>query len=274
MTRFGKTSVCTAIALGGLLLVTSCDYSGGSDNSFNTRNGASISNISGFYEGLFSGGRAVESTTSGNINHLNIQQDGNRVRVTDSQGSTYIGNVGSPLDLIAPGSTTISDGALLATFQVSWSGKDEISQREIDFTGTINLVSVTDIQGSVSDNTRTSTTSSSSSSTTSSSSSTTTTFIEDNSIPPKVGPGGTEPGITNITEIITTEGGSNDGSSGGSNDGSSTVGDTVTYQLTEQNTQFRLRGTWVEQGGKVSPVDAIASGVYSALPVLLGEGVN
>ncbi len=248
-----------AVASIGTVLVTSCDWSGGGDNNFNTSGGSMIANISGFYSGLFGGGRAVSNTSNGNINSLTVQQSGNRVDVVDNQGSKYVGNVGAPLvaDVITGGN--ISSGALVATYQISWSGKDGVSARDIEFSGTINLVTVSDIKGNTSTKTSGSTTNNGSGS------SVNDVIIVTNNVPAQQGNFGQfEPGFNQTTTTTTTT------TTGKTNTASSSTTTTVTYSLTDDTTQLRLRGTWVEKGGKVSSVDAVAAGIDGNLSAVIG----
>ncbi len=234
------TTVVTASVLATALL-TSCDWSSGSQSNFNTSGGSSITNISGFYEGIL-GGLAVQGNSRGNITGLSIQQSGNRVQVTDNQGSTYSGSVGSPASVAIPNNTTIVDGALLAAYQINFQGRDGVAARDIQFTGTINLVAVNDIVGDAS----------------------TVTNTRDNSIISETSDETTSTIVTTnevgtvTTRTITT----NDDTT--NNSGSNvTSTDTVNFQLTDTNTQLRMRGTWSEVGGPTARVDAVAAGVFT-----------
>jgi hypothetical protein len=50
-----------------------------------------------------------------------------------------------------------------------------------------------------------------------------------------------------------------------SDSSSSNTTTTTTFSLSGQNTQYRLRGTWIEQGGRNSSVDALAAGSAGVL---------
>ncbi len=244
-------------SLGLLCLIpflSGCDWSSGSQDNFNTSGGSSVVNISGFYEGTL-GGRAVANTSNGNINSFTIQQSGNRIEVVDNQGSRYTGSIGTPRSLIPPGATTIPDGALAAVYQVSFTGKDNVAARDIEFSGVINVVAISDIVSSSNTSSNTNTTQDDTTTTTTSSS---TSSI---SIPQQDGVDGVEPGID---ETVTTTTSSTTGSTNGTNNTSSSG---RTFQLTDQNAQNRLEGTWVEIGGVVSDVDAIGSGVQGNIVV-------
>ncbi len=228
------------------LLMTACDWESGSQQNFNTSGLGGLTNISGFYQGGFSGGRAVSNTSAGNIKSLSIQQSGNRVEIVDNQGSRYVGSVGSPGTLAPLGSGTIPSGSNLATYQISFSGKDGVSARDIEFTGTITLITVTDIAGNSGDRARDRTNGVSQS-------------IEE-TINEETG---IDPNTTTRTTTTTTT--NNDTTT--RNDDSSWQ-----YSLTEASTQFRLRGTWVELGGGVSSVEAIAAGLKASVSSNPGGG--
>jgi hypothetical protein len=217
------------------LFLVGCDWESGSgDNNFNLSGGSSNINISGFYRGTLQG-RAVDRTSNGNINFLTIQQSGNRVEITDNQGSKYVGTVGAPNLLIPEGADSVPNGATLATYQISFSGKDNVAARDIEFSGTINIVSVSDINGATSSSTRDRV---NGSETTGTFTSLVTNIVD---------------GVEVVTNTTTT-----------TTDNDTTTRENTTqydFTLTEQTTQLRLRGTWVEVGGVVSGVDAVASGV-------------
>lgn len=229
-----QLSIFMASAITASLLFTACDWSSGSQENFNTSNQSAFTNVSGFYRGLLGGGRVVGNTSAGNIVSLNIQQSGNRVEVLDNQGSTYVGSVGSPV-LTALQGQEIPAGATVSTYQISFSGKDGVSARDIEFTGTITLVAVTDIKAndSTSDRDRVNGTEQTTGETTNEVS-------------------GVAPNTTTTTTNTTTTNNDTTTSNTGSN---------VQYSLTDASTQLRLRGTWVEVGGKVSSVDALAAGI-------------
>jgi hypothetical protein len=234
-------TLTTCSLLAGLTLLVGCDWSsGGGDNNFNTRGLSSISNISGFYRGTL-GGRAVANTSRGNINNFTIQQSGNRIEVIDNQGSKYVGSVGTPLSLIPPNATDLPAGASLATYQVSFSGKDGVAAKDIEFSGVITLVTVTDVQGDTSTQTNQN----------NNNNTVTTTITTTNSIPQQVGVDGVEPGVNQTTTDTTTSEQVNN---------NETV-QTTEFTLTDANTQLRLRGTWKEIGGVTSQVDALAAGL-------------
>ena len=111
-----KWTCCVSMAalVLGLAFTVGCDWSaGGTDDGFNTSQGAGVNiNFSGVYDGALGGGRAVSQTSgAGAIWRLVISQGGNRVDVTDNQGSTYSGTVGSPGAVSAGSSGVFPAGA-------------------------------------------------------------------------------------------------------------------------------------------------------------------
>lgn len=265
-----KTAInlCTAALTGSLLVLTACDWSSGGDTGFNTSRGAGVNvNFSGVYSGT-GGGRAVSQTSAGNITTLTISQGGNRVDVRDNQGSSYSGSVGSPGAVSDGADGTYPAGAEIAQAQINFSGHDNVSGKNISFAGVIHVVSVTDIQGSTS----------------SDSSSDNYTYTE-NTV--------TEVGVNNeqvttltviaydprtgdevFREVTTTT----VKPSGETTTETRTITDnrtstsTTTYSLTEANSQYRLQGTWVEEGGVSSSVDALSSGANGVVTVSTAAG--
>lgn len=272
---------------------TSCNWTGGSDSDFNTSRGSLNINISGVYTGVLGGGRAVSQTSGGAITSLVVQQSGNVLEITDNNGQKYRGSAGSPLSLTSvEQGGTLPVGAQLATFQVNWSGKDGVAAKNINFTGVINLVSVTDIQGDSKVVTNTATDNSNTTSTntrTAQNGSDGTVTINNSS---------TVTSGSDRTQVVATD---PNGGTGTETDNSETINSTVsdlvntnvrdnqttvtttntrdrnnvatttsqdTYILDNSNVQFRLRGTWIEDGGVVGQVDAVAPGAGGVLVVL------
>lgn len=213
-------SIVPAATLAGMLLFTACDWSSGSQENFNTSGGSANVNISGFYRGA-NGGRMVANTSNGNINSMTIQQSGNTVQIVDNQGSTYKGTIGAPLvsDDLTDGS--IAPGAIAATYQISFSGKDGVAARDINFTGVLTILTVTDIvaidRSSSSDQTRSSAT---------------------NSVFAPTDPLDTGTG----TSTDTTD------------DRTASSATSYTYSLSGPTSQLQLEGTWSEVGGVTSSV--------------------
>lgn len=166
--KFDIRSIVATASVASLLFLSACDWSSGSQDNFNTSGGSTNVNVSGFYRGAHSGGRAVARTSGGSITSMTIQQSGNRVDVYDNQGSVYEGTLGTPL--LSSTSGSIQPGQEVSSFQISFSGKDNVAGRDINFTGTLTIVAVTEIQANESE--RDTSTSSPSGSTTTSSLST------------------------------------------------------------------------------------------------------
>jgi hypothetical protein len=241
-----------------LVAVIGCDWTtGGSGYG----SGQANVNFSGTYRGNMSGGRAVERTTGGNIVRLVVSQQGSALEVLDNNGSVYRGRIGSVAVVSVPDRTadsfsdsnveanTFGAGTQLAQAQVSWSGQDNVAAKEVQFVGTIHAVAVTDIRGNLSQQVNESVETSES--------------IEGDTIVRTTTITSAQ-GTTVITEVRDRETGQvisrNETSSGTSNAESQFV-------LTAANTQYRLEGTWVEQGGAVAGVDALSSGAAGAIVV-------
>jgi hypothetical protein len=277
MNKLVSSSMALLLGVGILVANSGCDWSsGGGTGSFNTSQGAGVNlNFSGVYRGELSGGKVVDKTSGGNIQTLTISQVGNSLTVIDNQGSRYTGSVGSP-GLAALPDGTIPAGAEFLQSQVNFSGKDGVSARDIEFVGIIHAISVTDIQG------KTTVKSSNSGSTnfnntgSSSSQGSTTTRTVNNgdtttteTILTVGSPGDPFYQVTTTTVVTenatgvelsrntTTTG--NSGSNNSSGSGSVTT-ETTTFSITEANTQYRLEGTWIEQGGFTSGVKARSPG--------------
>jgi hypothetical protein len=257
ITAFAVVSLAVALSL-----TTGCEWTGGGGtDSFNTSQGAGVSiNFSGVYDGTF-GGRAVKSTSAGNINRLTITQSGDTLEVRDNQGSRYYGKVGSPGSVVdlADG-LVIPAGANIVQSQVSWSGKDEVAAKDVEFVGVIHAVSVTDIQGDTRDTTAEQTKENSDSQQT-----TTTSVVNTNGTTTTVLTIGTpeDAFYQQITTVTDNQTGKEISRTVVKNSGSTstdTQTSTAEYTLTEANTQYRLEGTWVEKGGVSSDVDAISPG--------------
>lgn len=219
MNRFDRLFF-SALAIAATVFLTACDWSSGSSEDFNTSGGSANVNVSGFYQGV-QGAPVVARTSRGGIESLVIQQSGNRIDVTDSNGSTYTGSIGSP-NLLASGNA-IPAGAAAATFQISFSGRDGVSAKDIQFTGVLTIVTVTNIFGDT--DTRIVTRDSS---------------TNVNSVFPPVDP---DTGTGTETDVTTTTSTSSETNS--------------TFSLAESNNQLQLRGTWIEMGGTTSSVRGI-----------------
>lgn len=264
------SAIAVGLVTAGLFAGAGCEWSGGGGaGSFNTSQGAGINiNFSGVYDGRLAGGKAVESTSAGSINRLTISQSGNRLDVRDNQGSHYVGQVGTPGAIVNLETVVnIPSGAEIVQSQISWSGKDEVAQKDVEFVGIIHAVSVTDIDGKRTVRTQTQNNQSSSSKDTDTSGKVTRTINDGTNttvitiVPlPNGGSSVTTVVYNNqtgaeISRTVTTE----SSSSRTSSDVTVTV-TTKEFTLTEANTQYRLEGTWVEKGGKASAVDALSPG--------------
>jgi len=277
MNKLVSNSLAALLGAGMLLANFGCDWSsGGGSNSFNTSQGAGVNlNFSGVYRGELSGGKVVDKTSGGNIQTLTMSQVGNSLTVIDNQGSRYTGSVGSP-GLAALPDGTIPAGAEFLQSQVNFSGKDGVSARDIEFVGIIHAVSVTDIQGKTTVKTassgstnfsNTGSTSGEGRTTTRSVNNGTTTTTETIS---EIGTPGTAFYEVTTTTVVTdnatgveiSRNSSTTKSSGsGSGNGNTSVStETTTFSITEANTQYRLEGTWIEEGGFTSGVKARSPG--------------
>jgi hypothetical protein len=285
MKRFLNMCGVTLLAGSVILTISGCDWSsGGGTNSFNTSQGAGVNlNFSGVYRGELAGGKVVGKTSAGNIQTLTISQTGNRLTIVDNQGSRYSGSVGAP-GLVALPDGTIPAGAEFVQSQISFTGKDGVSARDIEFVGIIHAISVTDIQGNstekvdVSGSGSGSTNFNNSGSSSGSRTETTRTFAQGtNIVQETVLTIGTpadafyDVTVTTVTfdaasgqEIsrnVTTTRNQGSGSGNSSSSGSTSTTTTFTdFQITEANTQYRLEGTWIEQGGVTSGVKARSPG--------------
>ena len=269
-----------------------CEWSGGGGSgSFNTSQGAGINvNFSGVYDGNLSGGKAVSSTSKGNILRLTISQTGNRITVVDNQGSKYEGSTGAPGLVASPNADgSFPVGATVVESQIGFAGKDEVAQRDVEFVGIIHIVTVDDVKGS-----STTTTSGSGSTNSSSSGQTSTTTdqnIKEGTVSQVVDNGDTVTETTTVTvgvpgeegvfiekvtivvrdkqtdAVISTSTTSNTikvstsaANQGKSSDSGKLTTTTTTFTLTEANTQWRLEGTWIEKDGVAAQVDALSPG--------------
>lgn len=263
----------------GLCLLPACEWGSGGDTGFNTSQGAGAQvNFSGVYKGMLNGG-VIDQTSGGPIGQLVIQQAGNSVEVTDDHGSVYRGTVGSPGAVSEAVSGTYPAGAQLVQAQINFTGHDNVADKTINFAGVIHAVAVTDIKGTTT--TDTSTDSSKSDETVTDNitwttnvtvGSTSTEIVttihtigydsKGNKVFESTETTTTTPGGTVIAHNRTVTDNRTDTTSSSS---SSTTTDTTTYNLTEANTQYRMQGTWVEEGGKVANLDAISSGTAGVI---------
>jgi hypothetical protein len=264
----GMKKVVSVIAASvvGTLLISGCEWgSSGSDGSFNTSQGAGVQlNFSGVYRGTMSGGKLVASKGGAPVTSLTIFQSGNAIEVTDNNGSTYRGNVGSPGAVSDSSSGTFPVGAELAQAQISFTGNDNTAGgREVNFVGVIHAVAVKDIQGTTTEDTESSSSSSSDGgtrTTTSSTTDSTNVVVTTTEITPLPN-GGSEERVTIVVyDRQTGEELSRTQTVSIKNDSSSTTTHTTTYEITEANTQYRLQGNWIEVDAGSSGVDGLSAG--------------
>jgi hypothetical protein len=149
-------------ALSATVFLVACDWESGSQANFNMSQRADDSNISNEYVGVLSGGRAVERSSGGSrITRLIIQQSGKNISVQDNQGSKYSGFIGTRTvtrdnvteqrrDLINRATTTANDvtgeGERAVVLQVGFSGFDRVAQKEIEFNGFIEIVTLVTVR--------------------------------------------------------------------------------------------------------------------------------
>ena len=293
-----------AVLAAGLVAFLGCEWTTSTD-SFNTSKGAGISiNFSGVYYGNLSGGRAVAGTSGGTISRLVLQHAGNSVKVVDNNGSTYEGSIGSPGVIAPPSSSGVYPaGAQLAQAQVNFSGHDNAANRNVNFAGIIHGVAVDDVQGFTETETTTVTrndlqTDSQTNSVSSSESFTwstnqTTVTTDGTNITTKLtiiayDENGNEVYRSEQTYTVTPSGSSNLVSQSITDNRSSartrtrdrsqdyeqkdeTV-ETTKYYITEANTQYRMQGTWVEEAGVSSGVDALSAGTAGVITEVTPSG--
>ena len=130
-----------ALTFACALFMTACDWESGNNNDFNEsqRSASNNTNISGFYQGSLSGGRIVTSTVPVRILNLTISQSGTSVTVRDNIGNTYRGTVGEAffdVDNREPEQDRVTE-ELTTTVPVSFSGTNQESGREVEFTGVV-----------------------------------------------------------------------------------------------------------------------------------------
>ena len=259
-------SVATA-AIGALALVqTGCDWSsGGATNSFNTSQGAGINiNFSGFYRGELNDGKAVDRPSAGKITTFTMTQVGNRLDAIDNQGSRYSGSVGSPGLVSQPVNGVYPAGAELVQSQVSFSGRDIVSGKDIEFVGIVHVVSVIDIEQEIESSSETETSTDTRTDTIVNVGQDTTETITVVTIGTPGDPFYSQSTTTVVTDNQTGEEISRTTTRTGSETSSSFDG----YQITEANSQYRLEGTWIETYGNVSTVQARSAGSAGLIQVV------
>lgn len=237
--------VCGAVAA---IVLAGCGSSEWSDSGFNTGTGANV-NFTGFYTKP-GGGRIVSKSSGAPINTFTLFQSGNVVEAVDNNGSTYKGSVGAPAALIPVGVTVATNSMQVAQSQVVLEGWDNTSGKKVEIVGVFSAVAVQDIDstsisGSQTLSTTTSQTTAGSSSSTSGQSITTIIITPNSTNTFNTGQGSSSSTQTSdartgaVTDAVTT---------------------TRTFGLTRNNSQFELRGTWIEEGGVTGTVSATSPG--------------
>lgn len=292
-----------AVLAAGLVAFLGCEWTTSTD-SFNTSKGAGISiNFSGVYYGNLSGGRAVAGTSGSTISRLVVQHAGNSIKVVDNNGSVYEGSIGSPGVIAPPSSSGVYPaGAQLAQAQVNFSGHDNVANRNVNFAGIIHGVAVDDVQGYTETETTTitqsdvqqdSSTSSVSSSANYTWSTNVTAFPSGTNVTTTLHIVGYDefgnivyestktttvsPAGTTINDSVTITDNRSNGRTrtrDRSQDYEQTdeTVETTKYYITEANTQYRMQGTWVEEAGVSSGVDALSAGTAGVITEVTPSG--
>ena len=199
----------TFTVLTAVMIFAGCEWSGGGNSDFNTSGGAANINISGFYRGALGNGFAIMRKEGGAVTSFVIQQSGNTVQVTDSNGQVYTGSVGSPNVLIDGTSDSVGAGTSVSSFQISWAGTDGTAGVQIEFTGVISLVATQDT-------------------------------VAQTQV--RIGnEGGAQNDEVDVLQSVQNR----------------------QYVFAEEDSQFRLQGTWVQASGGSSQVEAVAAGAGS-----------
>lgn len=258
-----------AVASVAVLILAGCEggWTSGGETGFNTSRGAGVSvNFGGVYKGVFGGGKAVEKSSGAPITRLVITHGGDSLTAVDNNGAVYEGNIGSPGAVSDGADGVYPIGAEMVQSQVIFKGKDYSSNQEIEFVGIFRAIAVEDIRGETSKledkYTRNITwTTNITVSTETTNTTRTITIIAYDPIT------GNE--VYRSVETITT---SPQGTVIGydykvENNLDVTTTQEYTYKITEANTQYRLEGTWMEEGGNVSAFDAISAGSYGSITV-------
>jgi hypothetical protein len=237
--------VCGAV---GAFLLAGCGGSEWSDDGFNTGSGANV-NFTGFYSQA-GGGRIVSNSSGAPITTFTLFQTGNVVEAVDNNGSEYKGSVGSPASLIPVGTTVATNGQQVAQSQVVLEGYDNSSGKKVQIVGVFSAVAVQDISstsisGSESFSTSTARNFASSGSSTSGQSITTIIIT---------------PNSTNTFATGQGSSSSSDASRGTTGAITDATTTTRTFGLTRGNSQFELRGTWIEEAGTTGTVSATSPG--------------
>lgn len=250
-----------------LWVLTGCegDWTSGGDSGFNTSKGAGVNiNFSGVYHGQLSGSKAVASSSGSPITRFVIMHAANTVQVTDNNGSQYDGTIGSPGAVAQPSGGTYPAGADMVQSQVSFKGKDNTSGKVVEFVGIFRAVAVEDIQGTVTKDER-SRTENYVWKTNVTISTMTTNKVQTITVIGYDPVTGQEVYRSVETITISPQGTVISRDVEVQDNRSQTTTQEVTYRITENNTQYILEGTWMEEGGRVSEVKAMSKGAASTI---------
>ncbi len=271
------------VLISSMAFITGCEWSsGGSGASFNTSGGAGINiNFSGVYRGAHSDGSLVKGGSQAPINTLVISQTGNSIEATDNNGTKYSGTVGAPNSIASSG--TIQAGIEVAAAQMTMKGNNG---RPISFVGSVHAVTVSDIKGETVTRTLDESLTEQNTTSTSDNNNTMTTQTEDDGQSITIiETTTTQQGNTTIIETVTITKNKTTGevidittdrqvlnSSNAITDDLTQTITSTEYMLTEANTQYRLEGVWLEEGGSQATVDGIARPAGASMISVSGGG--
>lgn len=230
-----KTNLFLGVSLCALMVLSGCDWEDG--GAYNTSKGAGVDvNISGMYtaqSGELVAGQAISSFL--------ISQIGNSIEVRDSNNSFFTGSVGAPgvMANVSGATGAYPPGATMLQAQISFTGKNALTKKTVNFAGIIRAVALEDVRG----NTVTATTTSTRDQVRSEATNTLGVTSIDIIAPP-----------VTLTDSTTTTG---EDSSGTSVNAVTIQEQTTTFIVTDANTLFILEGHWVE-GSAVSAVSGAA----------------
>ncbi len=252
----GATLAVMIIAVG---FAVGCDWTTGGSGFSSSRVDV---NFSGTYNGNLGGGRAVENTSGGPIVRMVISQQGDAIEVLDNNGSVYRGRIGSVSVVTVPSDDerrgadgqveggVFEAGTQLAQAQVSWSGQDNVAARQVEFTGNISVVAVTQIDGTITESGRSDI----------SEGRTETERVDGNRVTVTITEVINVGGALEETEIVIVRDINTGEELSRTTETRRVSSSRSEYILSPQNTQYHLQGTWVEAGGVVAGVSALAAG--------------
>ncbi len=229
---------CGALAVA---LLAGCSGSDFQDDGLNTSSAGANINFTGFYARA-GGGKIVSNTTGAPITSLTIHQTGNVIDAVDNNGSKYHGKTGVPNSFVPVGAGQITNSQRVAESQVVMEGFDNTSGKKVEIVGVFSVVAVQDIFSSTSTQGHNVSTSQSQTGSSTTGQSVVTVIITPNS-----------------TNTFST--GQSSGESGSRTETSTSSGTvTQTFGLTRGNSQYELRGTWIEEGGATGTISATSPG--------------